>query len=692
MVSGSLFLFMLSSSFGLGAYADQLINLDHVKTVRPAYGVPKDSRQSVKLLPIRERDLYPHLRKRDGDLSVLHLRDSLVLHYGGVIENQKTHLANVTVQKPDPDHPLILLEDIEKLTQSIKCADDKMTLEFKDKNSMDYAIKQWDWVNEKTPDFFYMITFHEHEGCGATDDRTSYRISAVAYDKSALTTTLTKEKASWDETAQIFQLQLSTLEAPVRSNPREIAKRETKIAKRGIVSLGLAAAACQIIPLSSLLINECEAYKNVGSISDAFKVAGTEALRELRTKIAEKIPAGSNTLDKSIPAPWTFNWGNESSSLTISHILGSYGSIEADNKVACVGCYVRSNPTLTMKATRVRDTADIHFAVKPNFKTRMDVAVQGYIEYGGDMNGMAESINAALEPLGVGEFINFMPDISNGPGAEMKLRGDVDLDFGFELDTGSGSIEFDIKDEVSVSTPGWNTMSLKPIGEIRKLSAAAEVAPYVRLGFGFGIEMLGGVFKRGVFTGLEVKSSVSLVAGLNPETSGCNGKVGVGLTQATTVNIIYKVIIDPITKIILDTVVGTLGFTVPELSGNIVEIANPKPDQRCASISQKQLTIPPRPEPESMVKRIKQEKINARKGTFLTIKDTKYRLEEFKCKDGQTHLLPFNQLTGGALFAWCDGREELDALEQELLCPFRSFGCNRLREADRIEEPANQYE
>ncbi|KAF3100580.1 hypothetical protein TWF706_006135 [Orbilia oligospora] len=703
MVSGNLFLFLLSSSLGIGAYADQLINLSHVQTVRSA-GTPKDSRQAARLLPVREGSLYPHLRKRDGDLSVLHLRDSVVLHYGGIIENERTHLANVTVQKPDPDHPLILLEDMDKLTESIKCTGDKMALEFKDKTAMDYAMKQWDWVNEKTPDYFYLITFHQHEGCGEVSDRSSYKISAVAYDDSTLTTTLTREPASWDETAQLFQLQVSTLPAPER--PSEIAKRQlADLIKQNPATLGLAVAACNIVPLASLLVEECEPYKV--DPAKAFAAAGKEALGEFRSKIAELIPAGQNVLDGTIPAPWTFNWGNENDNTTILHFLGSFDAFDYESKIACMGCYVKSNPTLNMKISRVRESVDIDFTFQPNFKTKLDIAYQGTLEYGNDINGVAEGINGVLEAFIVGEFLSFLPDVANGPGTAVTIKGEVDMDFGFELDTGKGGIALHIGDEISASTPGWDTFSIKPIGEVRTMAATMEVSPYVRLGFGLGFDMLKGVFKRGVFIGLEAKHTWKAVVGLKPngepeepgdepELSPCGDVAGIGFEEGSSVNIVYNVVIDPITKFVLENVVGFLGFKLPKTDGTIVKISEPEPKRRCIPFSKRKVEIPPRPEARDIIKAIKREKINARKGASLSIRAQngdmiQYRLEEFRCKDGSSHLLPFNQLTGGALFSWCDGREELTPLEMELKCSYRSFNCNVLKAEDKKEEPANQY-
>ncbi|KAK6510083.1 hypothetical protein TWF481_004796 [Arthrobotrys musiformis] len=695
MVSGSLFLFALSSSLGLGVYADPMINLGNVPIVQSVQAqrrAQREVRGGVKLLPVREVDLFPHLRKRDNDLSVLHLRDSLTYHYGGIIEGQRTHIANVTVKKPDPDHPLILLEDIDTLTKSITCSGDKMKLEFKDENAMNYAIKQWDWVNEKTPDYFYLITFHQHEGCGQDDDRTSYRVSAVSYDKSTLVTTLTRERASWDETAQKFQLELSTLEVP----PKDIEKRESNIQKRSLGTLGLAAVACEIPPLAALLSSECEPYKNTPTLSEVFRTVEKDALGAFRKKFAEQVSAGSGNFDSTVPAPWTFNWGDEKDDTTIAHFLGAYGSIEAEVKTACVGCYVKSNPTVNLKVIRNGDKADIDFVIKPNLQTKVDIGIQGFLEYSGDFNGIASAINADLESIGVGELVAFMPDISSGPGVELKSRVEADFDFGFLLDTKEGSIGLHIGDEVTVSATGWDTTVLKPLGDVRKLDGTAEINPYIRLGYGAGIEIGGGTLKYGAFVGWEAKQSWKQVRGKNVE-EGCGDKVGFAFSHTIAVNVIYKVVIDPISKFVLDKIVSLSPFKIPELSGNIKEIWNPEPNSTCLSLSTKQLNIPARPDVQAITNEIKRQVVSARKGTSLTIrgadgKNIKYRLEEFTCKDGVSHLLPFNQATGGALFAWCDGREELDSFERGMECPPRSYPCSKLKAADRKEEPANQYE
>ncbi|RVD81286.1 uncharacterized protein DFL_009155 [Arthrobotrys flagrans] len=380
------------------------------------------------------------------------------------MEASLVHLVNVTVQKPDPNHPLILLEDVDTLTQSIKCTGDKMALEFKDKNAMEYAIKQWDW------------------------------------------------------------LQLSTLEAPVTPAQNEIAKRQTNIAGRSIGTLGLAATACNIIPLAFLLTDECDPYKTAKNVAKAFVTAEKEVVGKIRSKVAEGTRPGSNN-------------------------MGSSGTCPMDLQ-------------LGMKVTRVRDTADVDVAIKPNYKAKLDVGLQGYIGYGGDINGIAESTNAALETLTVGESINFMSDIASGPGVEAKVRADVDMDLGFIVDTKEGSIGLRIGDEVTVSATGWDTFVLEPIKEFCKLGASLERNPYLRLGYGTRIEILGCVFKFGAFAGLEVKQSWGYDLGLNPD-GGCGEKVGFAMTEATTVNIIYKVVVDPITKFVLENVTSFLGFNIP---------------------------------------------------------------------------------------------------------------------------------
>ncbi|KAK6500096.1 hypothetical protein TWF481_010453 [Arthrobotrys musiformis] len=358
-----------------------------------------------------------------------------------------------------------------------------------------------------------------------------------------------------------------------------------------VFSLGLAVT-CNIPALSTFLEPECRGYNYIkNAICQTFVNVKAEFLKIARNKLAATIPA---TISQAPIRLLSFKWGNLNNTQEVSHLLGSYKFLKVDAKIACIGCYVQSNPIITVEVTR-------------------------------------------------------------------------------------------------------DSMEFKPIFNIRKTSITGEISPYIQVGIGLGVELLSGVFKYGIFAGFEAKETMKVTVGLNPN-EPCGEDFGLATDDSYHVNIIHKVVLDPISKNMIEKVVGALGYDELNLEGNIKEIYNPKPAQKCHIFTKDPLNIPRRPGAQSTARRIKQQMFTEFRGTSFMLwnKDgpmTKYTFEIFTCKNGEKHLLPYNELTGGALFAWCDGRKEKDPVDEWLECPGRVFQCNggHITEADRKEEPANQY-
>ncbi len=71
-------------------------------------------------------------------------------------------------------HQIILLEEFDDLTSVVDCKgeDGLMSLTFKDKAAFDYALKTWNYINEKEDSKFLVIA--NHDGCGPDDQRQPY--------------------------------------------------------------------------------------------------------------------------------------------------------------------------------------------------------------------------------------------------------------------------------------------------------------------------------------------------------------------------------------------------------------------------------------------------------------------------------------------------------------------------------------
>lgn len=123
-----------------------------------------------------------HLKKRDELLEGLDPRDEDSFLYGDPdgmsplefcltpdheddanelirTEGEQHFMAEVTLVMED-GRKLVSMERFEGLTKSVTCGE-KMTLEFVDQKSFEYAIEAWGWVNEDADGQFVMIANHE---------------------------------------------------------------------------------------------------------------------------------------------------------------------------------------------------------------------------------------------------------------------------------------------------------------------------------------------------------------------------------------------------------------------------------------------------------------------------------------------------------------------------------------------------
>ena len=69
---------------------------------------------------------------------------------------------------------MVLLEEFDDLTSAVDCKGAKgtMSLTFKDQDAFKYALRTWNYVNEKDDSKFLVIA--NHAGCGPDDQRQPY--------------------------------------------------------------------------------------------------------------------------------------------------------------------------------------------------------------------------------------------------------------------------------------------------------------------------------------------------------------------------------------------------------------------------------------------------------------------------------------------------------------------------------------
>ncbi|KAK6330554.1 hypothetical protein TWF718_002754 [Orbilia javanica] len=189
----------------------------------------------INVPPVRAEELYPHLRKRDEDWSRFNLQDEVKLlwahnnHDGRVV-------FDMDIQKPDQEHPLLALEELDTFTDSIICQEPTITLRFRSEAAISRAEEAWGWINGADMDYFYLIA--NHDGCGPDAMRHPYKVVRVENDPKNLTTIFTTQNVPWEEVTPNHKMSIGTSPHVRRSSGYDAS------AYAGIVRRAEAAGSC----------------------------------------------------------------------------------------------------------------------------------------------------------------------------------------------------------------------------------------------------------------------------------------------------------------------------------------------------------------------------------------------------------------------------------------------------------------
>ncbi|KAF3932517.1 hypothetical protein ABW20_dc0100870 [Dactylellina cionopaga] len=112
------------------------------------------------------------------------------------------------VQKPDPKHPLLALEELDTFTDSIVCQEPTITLKFRSEEAVSRAEKAWSWINNADTNYFYLIA--NHDGCGPDAMRHPYKVVRVDHDDKNLTTVFTTQNVDWEEVTPNHKMSIGT--------------------------------------------------------------------------------------------------------------------------------------------------------------------------------------------------------------------------------------------------------------------------------------------------------------------------------------------------------------------------------------------------------------------------------------------------------------------------------------------------
>ncbi|RVD83754.1 uncharacterized protein DFL_005532 [Arthrobotrys flagrans] len=485
----------------------------------------------IGMVPIRQEHIIKGLKRRSDDLSRLKPQDQVKMFYGRALSEAHLRIADMTVTKPDANHPLILLENFDDLTDSITCTDEdsKIALKFKSKDAMDTAIKSWDWINESDNDYFFLFTHHHHTGCGPDEERTSYKITAVTYDKATFTTVLTKEKATWNETLQNFEIKIRTVEHPRPS----FARRDfSSVLRTGICAFSG--------PFEELFKFQCEEEvgkgidsvvdtvgegfdKAVDTVGEGFDKAvdivgeGIDTVVDVASTVGgyveeglkpvvDVVSSGLNTLlEKFVDGNYKISFGKKDPKSKIQLTGVAFkGEVDVDMGANCIGCYLEGGFGFKATISRVNGATlpSAIFDITPQIEGNFGLELIGVVSKEHDYNVGAAIGDAILKTMGIAPFLKIAPEAIAGPGVILRGEATISTTMGAKFSSKGAHIRLVAGTDPSISVPSWPKDQFKPTFDFAGPEFQGEINPYIRFGFGFGLE-IADTGKFGVWGGID---------------------------------------------------------------------------------------------------------------------------------------------------------------------------------------------
>jgi len=129
--------------------------------------------------------------------------------------------ANMTMSTAN-NELVISMERFKTLLKNVECGE-KSVLAFKNKESFEFAIRAWNWVNEDETHSFILIA--DYAGCGPDEERVPYYIHNADYDEENFTAYLYGKEIPWDQAAHTFDLDYGTATLVQASSSSTITRR-----------------------------------------------------------------------------------------------------------------------------------------------------------------------------------------------------------------------------------------------------------------------------------------------------------------------------------------------------------------------------------------------------------------------------------------------------------------------------------
>ncbi|KAK6539297.1 hypothetical protein TWF694_009530 [Orbilia ellipsospora] len=471
----------------------------------------------VNLLPLRERDLYPHMQKRSDDYTAMDLQSSIKMRYLGM-DQQKggrgAYYAEVDLHQPHEDHPIVLLENFDHLTKKISCTGDKMSLKFNDGSALEHIEKSWGWVNRDEVSHFYMVAHHHHQGCAADEERTPYKIMSIDYDRKSATASLIRQPVTWKEAAQDFDLKIGTISHQPNT-------------KRGL---------------------------SIYNKNDAYWALFNYLARETPVEI----PVHLN------PEPFQHTWNKDlKQKVLYEHKPGPH-SFKLN--VTCEKCYLELKLDFEATITHRRNNVmQVAAKVVTSAKGRIDMHVDGDIPVDKDYNALDQFIDYYLKKAKISGFIKLDPRTLPGFGVTVGGGLTTKFNMGFEFDTGKIELDADLSFDLdtrnlNISRKGFRELKpqIKNLSGLEKLDVTLHANPYLRISIGLGIILFDspGVPGAGLATsksfgalwGLQLTQNNTVTPKMHPKPGFCKekgrGTFGLKWVPSFTITGGYKVFND----------------------------------------------------------------------------------------------------------------------------------------------------
>ncbi|EPS45091.1 hypothetical protein H072_919 [Dactylellina haptotyla CBS 200.50] len=506
---------------------------------------PPSTKNTIKVPPVRLDTIFPHLKKRDDDYSRFKLQNQVRLAWAHSSGKEKV-VFDMKIDRPDPSHPLLALEELDDLVQNITCNEPMIKVKFRAKGAMDQALKAWDWINEKEVDYFYLIA--NHDGCGPDRERAPYKVVKVKYDVAALTAVLTTQPSSWEEAAANHAMSLGSLQS-FHQNSTMIGSSNSTLSRNATsIRNTRRSTRPQFSDTMELAIIEKR-----GPIKEWFKKFGKKAKRilfKVGQKAAKIVNAGKmvwklatgGTINLNVASPDSFK--NKLIFHTPESTKGE--ALPVRFYADCQDCYSKGQIELKAQWRMVKSVfTEYVLTAKPMgvsgrfaVNTRIEADIQAF-----DYHELTPSIVPSFS-IGV---LTVGPGIFLGAGVGAKLKANANFTAGFTWSVPDSSyVEVHSLALKKSQVSGFKGTQVKPFLDIQEINVKGDFTPYTFVRIGLGVtwakQTIGGRadFKVGFKTAV---TAGTLAAGACPKTT--DGKsLGVKVSGGPTFAIVLGLGLD----------------------------------------------------------------------------------------------------------------------------------------------------